>query len=143
MYINNEWDKEYREQREAFRRYQDDAQQAQMENHTAIARLKEKLATVEEERDSLEDELARHQRELHSLRERLAMAESLGEGVGRGGAEEGEVARLKEELFFAKQQVCVCVFVCVYMCMCVCYTSPTAFIIHIVSPPVGGIQRRL
>ena len=88
MYINNEWNKEYREQREAFRCYQDDAQQAQVENHTAIARLKEKLATVEEERDSLEDELARYQRELHSLRERLAMAESLGEGGGRGEQKE-------------------------------------------------------
>ena len=108
MHINNEWDKEYKEQREAFRRYQDDAQAAQAENHAAIARLKDKLASVEEERDGLEDELGRYQRELHVLRERLAMSESMRMGGGGGGGE-GEVARLEEELSLLRQQVCVSV----------------------------------
>ena len=109
MHINNEWDKAYREQREAFRRYKADAQLAQTENHALIVRLKEKVGSVEEERDRLEDELSRYQRELHSLRERLAMAESL-RGSGGGGG--GEVAGLEEELSLLRQQVCVCVCVC-------------------------------
>ena len=97
MRINNEWDKEYREQREAFRRYQSEAE---TENCAAIARLKEKVTSVEEERDKLEDQLTRPQRELHSLRERLAVAESL-RGTGGGGG----VARLEEELSLMRQQV--------------------------------------
>jgi hypothetical protein len=100
MHINNEWDKEYREQREAFRRYQADAQAAQTENHAAIARLKDNLATVEEERDRLEDELGRYQRELHALRERLAVSESM--RMCGGG---GEVVKLEEELSLLRQQV--------------------------------------
>jgi hypothetical protein len=100
MHINDEWDKEYREQREAFRRYQADAQAAQTENHTAIARLKNNLATVEEERDRLEDELGRYQRELHALRERLAVSESM--RMCGGG---GEVVKLEEELSLLSQQV--------------------------------------
>ena len=94
MHINSQWDKEYREQEEAFRRYQFDAQQAQSENHTIIARLKEKIASLEEERDRIQDELVRYQRELHTLRERLAVAESMSGGMA-----------VEEELSLLRQQV--------------------------------------
>jgi rubrerythrin len=97
MHINSEWDKEYREQSEAFRRYQFDAQQAQTENHTIIARLKEKIASLEEERDRLDDELARYRREGHALRERLAVAESMKSATG-GAALEEEVALLRQQV---------------------------------------------
>lgn len=97
MRINSEWDKEYREQEEAFRRYQFDAQQAQSENHTIIARLKEKIASLEEERDRIQDELLKYQRELHTLRERLAVSESM--KVTTGGMP------MEEELSLLRQQV--------------------------------------
>ena len=40
MHVNNQWDLEYREQEEAFRRYREDSQLATKENHETIARLK-------------------------------------------------------------------------------------------------------
>ena len=103
MHINSEWDKEYRELQEAFRRYKADAQQTQTENHVFIARLKDKVASLEEERNKLEDELARYQRELHALRERLAVAESVKTSLGRSSESEEEVTLLR-------QQVGVCTF---------------------------------
>ena len=109
MHINGEWDKEYREQREAFRRYQADAQQAQTENHAVITRLKDKIASMEEERDHLEDELTRYQRELHALRERLAVVESLKTSNGSGCDVGGDMMGAQEELSLLRQQVCVCV----------------------------------
>ena len=112
MHINNEWDKEYREQKEAFHRYRVDAQEAQVENHAIIARLKEKVSSLEEERERMEDELIRHQRELHMIREKLALSES----VKTGGATEEELALLRQQVCV---HVCVCVCVCVHMCVCV------------------------
>ena len=41
MHVNSQWDLEYREQEEAFRRYREDSQLATKENHETIARLKE------------------------------------------------------------------------------------------------------
>ena len=118
MHINSEWDKEYREQSEAFRRYQFDAQQAQTENHTIIARLKEKIASLEEERDRLDDELARYRREGHALRERLAVAESMKSATG-GAALEEEVALLRQQVCDTAS-VCVCMCTCTSLCVCVC-----------------------
>ena len=100
MHINSEWDKEYREQEEAFHRYRYDAQQAQTENHTFIQRLKEKIATLEEERERMQDELTRYQREGHTLRERLATLESMKTAVGGVG-----VDKMEEEIALLRQQV--------------------------------------
>ena len=41
MHVNSQWDLEYREQEEAFRRYREDAQLAAREAREAILRLKE------------------------------------------------------------------------------------------------------
>ena len=41
MHVNSQWDLEYREQEEAFRRYREDSQLVTKENHETIARLKE------------------------------------------------------------------------------------------------------
>ena len=105
MHINSEWDKEYREQEEAFRRYQFDAQQAQSENHTIIARLKEKIATLEEERDRIQDELIRYQRESHTLRERLAVSESVKTTAGGMGMEE-ELSLLRQQVSGPTFNIC-------------------------------------
>ena len=40
MHVNSQWDLEYREQEEAFRRYREDSQLATKENHETIARLR-------------------------------------------------------------------------------------------------------
>ena len=59
-----------------------------------------------EERDRLEDELARYQREqLHSLRERLATVESLRLGAGGGGGGQSDVGKMEKEVSLLRQQV--------------------------------------
>ena len=102
MHINSEWDKEYREQEEAFHRYRYDAQQAQTENHTFIQRLKEKIATLEEERERMQDEMTRYQREGHTLRERLVTLESMKTATAAGGV---GVEKMEEEIALLRQQV--------------------------------------
>ena len=116
MHVNNQWDIEYREQEEAFRRYRYDSQQAQTENHALIAKLKREKEESAEEIKTLNFELQRLNRELESLRQRLDSVEPQQGRVaapsyagGRGGVGVGvslqRVAALEEEIALLRQQV--------------------------------------
>ena len=116
MHVNNQWDIEYREQEEAFRRYRYDSQQAQTENHALIAKLKREKEESAEEIKTLNFELQRLNRELESLRQRLDSVEpQQGRAAapsyagGRGGVGVGvslqRVAALEEEIALLRQQV--------------------------------------
>ena len=114
MHVNNQWDIEYREQEEAFRRYRFDSQQAQTENHALIAKLKREKEESAEEIKTLKFELQRLSRELESYRQRLDLVEPhrgrplpsshAGGGVGIGVSLE-RVAALEEEITLLRQQV--------------------------------------
>lgn len=99
IHINSEWDKEYKEQEEAFRRYRYDSQQAQTENHSFIQRLKEKSATLEEEVSTLKHELQKSQKEIYTLQKRIASMGSVQSSKGRGHSQ------LEEENTLLRQQV--------------------------------------
>ena len=110
MHVNNQWDIEYREQEEAFRRYRYDSQQAQTENHALIARLKREKEENAEEIKTLKFELQRLDRELESFRQRL---DSVEPHRGRPpppshagvGVSLERVAALEEEITLLRQQV--------------------------------------
>ena len=99
MLINHEWDKDYREQTEAFDCYRKDTQRAQIENQSVIQRLKDKVETQEEESIKLRDDLARYQREVRSLRKRVASLDSV-----KRMEEVGNVRQLQEEISLLRQQ---------------------------------------
>ena len=64
MHVNSQWDLEYREQEEAFRRYREDSQLASKENHETIARLKEENEALKMELQTLRRENDRREQEL-------------------------------------------------------------------------------
>ena len=111
MHVNNQWDIEFREQEEAFRRYRYDSQQAQTENHALIARLKREKEEIAEEIKTLKFERQRLDRELESYRHRASVEPHRGQpppashaGVGVGVSLE-RVAALEEEITLLRQQV--------------------------------------
>ena len=97
MHVNRQWDLEFREQEEAFRRYRFDSQQAQSETQALIARLKSEKEDLAEEVQSLKYE--------HS---RGKVLEG-GRAVEEVQAMRKKIAELQEEITFLRQQVCMCV----------------------------------
>ena len=109
MHVNNQWDIEYREQEEAFRRYRYDSQQAQTENHALIAKLKREKEETAEEIKTLKFERQRLDRELESFRQRASVEPHRGRPppashTGVGVSLE-RVAALEEEIALLRQQV--------------------------------------
>ena len=86
MHVNSQWDLEYREQEEAFRRYREDSQLAAKENHETIARLKEENEALKkvielylrdplsaESNATLPEELCHHEKHLSGGAEQLEL----------------------------------------------------------------------
>ena len=94
MHINSQWDLEYKEQEEAFRRYRLDSQHAQSESQTFIAKLKEEKEQLYEEAKTLKFELDRSHRQLRTMSDRIKALEQSGDGGG--GLRNVSVQRLKE-----------------------------------------------
>ena len=105
MQVNSQWDIEYREQEEAFRRYRYDSQQAQTENHAIIAKLKREKEELPEEIKTLKFELDRSGREMDSLRLRLKSVEQ--QRADSSSHHEGvslqKVSALEEEITLLRQ----------------------------------------
>ena len=70
MHVNSQWDLEYREQEEAFRRYREDSQLATKENHETIAHLKEENEALKMKLRN--KECGRREREPFKLRANVA-----------------------------------------------------------------------
>ena len=88
MHVNSQWDLEYREQEEAFRRYRADSQLAAKENHDAIARLKEENEALKMEIGALK--AAESTREVDRFRlhaDDKSKAEHCGRTPKQGGDE--------------------------------------------------------
>ena len=86
MRVNSQWDLEYREQEEAFRRYREDYQLATKENHETIACLKEENEALKkviklylreplpaESNATLPEELCHHEKHLSGGAEQLEL----------------------------------------------------------------------
>ena len=86
MHVNSQWDLEYREQEEAFRRYREDYQLATKENHETIACLKEENEALKkvielylreplpaESNATLPEELCHHEKHLSGGAEQLEL----------------------------------------------------------------------
>ena len=93
MHVNSQWDMEYREQEEAFRRYRYDSQQAQSENLELIAKLKG-------EKDELTEEIRTLS---HELEKRVPSV--IGHRETAGLVAQKRVAQLEEEITLLRQQV--------------------------------------
>ncbi len=115
--INHQWDIEYNEQDEAFRRYRLDSQQAQQENLSYIEKLKEekdfqaneinKLKRELKKSDSnyelitLRKEISQYEKIITTLKQRLSEYESHGGYHG----DSRKIKQLEEEIAILKQQV--------------------------------------
>ena len=123
--VNHQWDLEYKEQEEAFRRYRIDSQQAQHENQTYIAKLKEEkdyqsheIASLQRdlrraggsgdsqiEVTSLKREVSQYEKIIGTLKQRNHdLEEQMYTGAGRHG-DGRKVKQLEEEILLLKQQV--------------------------------------
>ena len=123
--VNHQWDLEYKEQEEAFRRYRIDSQQAQHENQTYIAKLKEEkdyqsheIASLQRdlrraggsgdsqiEVTSLKREVSQYEKIIGTLKQRNRdLEEQMYTGAGRHG-DGRKVKQLEEEILLLKQQV--------------------------------------
>ena len=88
MHVNSQWDLEYREQEEAFRRYREDSQLATKENHETIARLKEENEALKMKLRN--KECGRREREPFKLSVNVA---SVSRSCGKQSGDEVELLR--------------------------------------------------
>ena len=109
MHVNSQWDLEYKDLEETFRRYRVDAQRGQGESHSAIAKLKETKDGLSQEIGELQLVISRKDKELSDLRSKVrGLQEELRQGAGRGrmgGAAQDRLKGLEEENSFLRQQV--------------------------------------
>ncbi len=114
MHVNHQWDLEYREQGEAFRRYRFDSQQAQSETLDLIARLKA-------EKEQLSEEI----RGMKYEQSRKRMLEQGGSvEMGKVHSLQRKIKEQEEEIGLLRQQVCMCVRACACVCVHVCVSYP-------------------
>lgn len=73
-YINDQWDKDYREHEEVFRRFREDSHRAQSENESFIATLKESKEQLLEQMRDLRFELDRSRKEVQRLQQQQHVA---------------------------------------------------------------------
>ena len=99
IHVNSQWDLEYKELEEAFKRYRTDAQKAQEEAHDYIAKLKAEKENEAEEIRTLKFELEKLRNEISMLSQREGGARHQ-----RGGAHH-RMVELEEEAQLLKQQV--------------------------------------
>ena len=97
-YINDQWDKDYREHEEAYRRYHEDTRRAQSENESFIASLKESKEEQLEQIRDLEFELERSHKEV----QRLQQQHSVGH---QNGINPTKLKTLEEDNNFLRTQV--------------------------------------
>ena len=111
MHINNQWDLEYKDLEEAFRRYRIDSQRAQGENQSIIEKVKEAKEHMTEEIRELQVVISRKDRDITELRGKVrALEEQVGGGRYRYGQPMVSHERLKEleeESQMLRQQVSV------------------------------------
>ncbi len=109
MHVNNQWDLEYKDLEEAFRRYRVDSQHAQGENQTLIEKLKETKERIAEEIRELQVVISRKDKDITELRGKLrALEEQFGGSMHRYGKPMVSHERLKEleeESHILRQQV--------------------------------------
>ena len=99
-YINDQWDKDYREHEEVFRRFRDDSRRAQSENESFIATLKEGKEQLLEQIRDLQYELDRSRKEAHRIQQQQQVS-----GY-QNGISPRRLKDLEEENAFLRTQVC-------------------------------------
>lgn len=97
-YINDQWDKDYREHQEVFRRFREDSHRAQSENESFIAVLKESKEQLLEQIRDLQYELDRSRKEV----ERIQQQQLAGH---QNGVNPRRLKELEEENAFLRSQV--------------------------------------
>lgn len=107
-YINDQWDKDYREHQEVFRRFREDSHRAQSENESFIAVLKENKEQLLEQIRDLQYELDRSRKEVQRIQQQQLAGH-------QNGINPRRLKELEEENAFLRSQVgnvCVCGNVC-------------------------------
>ena len=98
-YINDQWDKDYREHQEVFRRFREDSRRAQSENESFIATLKESKEQLLEQIHDLHFELEQSRKEMQRLKQQQ---QALGY---QNGINPKKLKDLEEENTFLRTQV--------------------------------------
>lgn len=104
MHVNNQWDLEYKEVEEAFRRYRIDSKQGQSE---LTARLKESKDGMSAEIRELQGAISRRDKEVIDLKMKVRLLEDevRGSRFGKPVVSRERVKELEEESHMLRQQV--------------------------------------
>ena len=110
-YINDQWDKDYREHQEVFRRFREDSHRAQSENESFIAVLKESKEQLLDQIRDLQYELDRSRKEVQRIQQQQLAGH-------QNGISPRRLKELEEENAFLRSQVgstlvCILMFVLV------------------------------
>ena len=97
-YINDQWDKDYREHQEVFRRFREDSHRAQSENESFISVLKENKEQLLEQIRDLQYELDRSRKEVQRLQQQQLAGH-------QNGINPRRLKELEEENAFLRSQV--------------------------------------
>ena len=97
-YINDQWDKDYREHQEVFRRFREDSHRAQSENESFIAVLKESKEQLLEQIRDLRYELDRSRKEVQRIQQQQLAGH-------QNGISPRRLKEMEEENAFLRSQV--------------------------------------
>lgn len=97
-YINDQWDKDYREHQEVFRRFREDSRRAQSESESFIAVLKENKEQLLEQIRDLQYELDRSRKEVQRIQQQQLAGH-------QNGINPRRLKELEEENAFLRSQL--------------------------------------
>lgn len=107
MHVNSQWDLEYKDLNEAFRRYRIDSKQAEGEHQSEITRLREVKEVMAAEIRELKSCVNHRDREIVDLRTKIRALEDevRASRLGRPVVSQERVRELEEESHMLRQQV--------------------------------------
>ena len=107
MHVNNQWDLEYKDVKETFRKYRTDSQKAQIENQATITKLKEAKEHMIEETHTLKVIISQKDKEIADLRLKVtALEDELSRNYrGQPMVSYKRMKELEEESQILRQQV--------------------------------------
>ena len=112
MHVNNQWDLEFKDLEETFRKYRIDSQQAQGENHSLISTLKDEKEHLKEKNLELQIDIRRRDQEIAGLKAKVKSLEEeirkIGGGIHQPIVSQRRLKELEEESQMLRQQVSLC-----------------------------------